>query len=294
MADAPTGAAERVPGGGNGLLATKLYVPRGHAGFVSRPRLVERVTAATARELTLICAPAGSGKTALLADWSRRDQRPVAWLSLDAGDNGPMRFWLHVLAALDRVCPGLAERVRPLVGPPAPPSVEGVVTAMINELAAQARDVVLVLDDYHLIEAPPVHASLVFLLEHLPPGLHLVLASRADPPLQLARLRARGQLAEVRATDLRFTVEEAAALVRGAGAIDLSADSVAALTTRTEGWAAGLQLAVLSLDARPRRLEVRGYLLGQPGTARGNRSGQPVPRAARRRAWLVALPPPVR
>ena len=196
------------------LLATKLHVPGPRPGFVPRPRLAERLDEGLARGLVLVCAPAGYGKTALLADWARRGERPVAWLSLDAGDNDPARFWRHAVAALDRVCPGIGERVGPLLGPPPPPSFEGLVTALINELAAQpgADEALLVLDDYHLIDAQPVHASLGFLLEHRPPGLHLVLASRADPPLALARLRARGQLAELRAAELRFTAE------RGGGA----------------------------------------------------------------------------
>ena len=151
-----------------------------------------------------------------LADWARRGGRPVAWLSLDAGDNDPVRFWRHAVAALDPARPGIAERVLPLFGPPPPPSFEGLVTALINELAAQPGDgeAVLVLDDYHLIDTEPVHGSLLFLLEHLPPGLQLVLASRSDPPLPLGRLRARGQLAELRAAELRFTADEAAALLR--------------------------------------------------------------------------------
>ena len=196
-----------------------------------------------------MCAPAGFGKTALLADWARSGDRPVAWLSLDAADNDPVRFWRHVVAALDRARPGIGERVGPLLGPPAPPSFEGLVTALINELAAQPGEdeVLLVLDDYHLIDAQPVHASLAFLLEHLPPGLRLVLASRSDPPLPLPRLRAGGQLAELRAADLRFTAEEAAALLREATGADLPGAAVAALAARTEGWAAGLQLAALSL-----------------------------------------------
>ena len=173
----------------------------------------------------------------------------MAWLSLDAADNDPVRFWRHTVAALDRARPGIAERVGPLLGPPAPPSLEGLVTALINELAAQPGqdEVVLVLDDYHLIDAQPVHVSLGFLLEHLPPGLHLVLASRSDPPLPLARLRAGGQLAELRAADLRFTAAEAAALFRESAGADLPAAAVAALAARTEGWVAGLQLAALSL-----------------------------------------------
>jgi LuxR family maltose regulon positive regulatory protein len=231
------------------LLATKLYVPRPHPGFVVRPRLLDRLDQGLTRDLILVCAPAGSGKTALLADWAGRGQRPVAWLSLDGGDNDPARFWRHTAAALERVRPGIGGRVGPLLGPPAPPSFEGLVTALINELAAQPAvdEAVLVLDDYHLIDAQPVHAALTFLLEHLPPGLHLVLASRSDPPLPLPRLRARGQLAELRAADLRFTAEEADALLREAAGGGLPGTAVAALTTRTEGWAAGLQLAALSL-----------------------------------------------
>ena len=245
-AAAPAGVAGSGP---DVLLATKLYVPRPRPGFVPRPRLAEALGEGLARRLILVCAPAGSGKTTLLADWALSGNRPVAWLSLDAADNDPVRFWRHVVAALDRARPGIGERVGPLLGPPAPASFEGLVTALINELAAQRGDgeVLLVLDDYHLIDAQPVHGSLGFLLEHLPPGLHLVLASRADPPLPLARLRAGGQLAELRAADLRFTAAEAAALLRESAGADLPAAAVAALAARTEGWVAGLQLAALSL-----------------------------------------------
>jgi LuxR family transcriptional regulator, maltose regulon positive regulatory protein len=175
------------------LLATKLHVPGPRPGFVPRPRLVQALGEGLARRLILVCAPAGFGKTVVLADWAPSGNRPVAWLSLDAGDNDPVRFWRYTVAALDRARPGIAERVGPLLGPPPPPSFEGLVTALINELATQPGDgeVLLVLDDYHLIDPQPVHAAVTFLLEHLPPGLHLVLASRADPPLPLARLRAR-------------------------------------------------------------------------------------------------------
>jgi LuxR family maltose regulon positive regulatory protein len=167
------------------LLATKLHVPRPQPGFVPRPRLAAALDEGLARQLVLVCAPAGSGKTVLLADWAGRDGRLVAWLSLDVADNDPARFWRHVVAALDRVRPGIAERAGSLLGAPAPPSFEGLVTALVNELAAQPGEdeVLLVVDDYHLIEAQPVHASLEFLVEHLPPGLDLVVASRADPPL---------------------------------------------------------------------------------------------------------------
>ena len=249
------------------LLATKLHMPRPRPGFVPRPRLVEALDAGLARRLILVCGPAGSGKTALLADWVRRGGRPVAWLSLDAGDNDPARFWQHAVAALDRARPGIGERVGPLLGPPAPPSFEGLVTALINELAAQPGDgeLLLVLDDYHLIDTRQVHDSLVFLLEHLPPGLHLVLASRSDPPLPLARLRAGAQLAELRAGELRFTAEEAAALLREAVDADLPGTAVAALAARTEGWAAGLQLAALSLRGQP---DVAGFVAAFSGSHR--------------------------
>ena len=245
-AAAPAGVAGSGP---DVLLATKLHVPRPRPGFVSRPRLAGALGDGLARRLILVCAPAGSGKTALLADWARSGHRPVAWLSLDAADNDPVRFWRHAVAALDRARPGIGERAGLLLGLPAPASLEGLVTALINDLAAQPDDgeVLLVLDDYHLIDAQPVHVSLAFLLEHLPPGLHLVLASRADPPLPLARLRAGGQLAELRTADLRFSAEEAAALLRESAGADLPAAAVAALAARTEGWVAGLQLAALSL-----------------------------------------------
>ena len=231
------------------LLSTKLHTPGLRPGFVPRPRLTERLDEALGRGLVLVCAPAGYGKTALLAGWAQHYERPVAWLSLDAGDNDPARFWRHALAALDGVCPGVGERVGPLLGPPSPPSFEGLVTALVNELAARlgADEVPLVLDDYHLVGSQPVHASLGFLLEHLPPGLHPVLASRADPPLALARLRARGQLTELRDAELRFTDGEAADVLREVSGAELPGAMVTALAARTEGWAVGLQLAALSL-----------------------------------------------
>ena len=249
------------------LLATKLHVPQPQRGSVGRARLVAALEGGLADRLILVCAPAGAGKTVLLADWARSSRRPVAWLSLDEADNDPARFWRHMVAALDRARPGVAERVAPLFGPPAPSSFDGLVTAVINELAAQADDkeVMLILDDYHLIDAQPVHESLAFLLEHLPRGLHLVLASRIDPPLPLARLRAGRQLAELRAPDLRFTADEAAALLREAIGADLPAAEVAALTARTEGWAAGLQLAALSLRGQA---DTAGFVAAFSGSHR--------------------------
>ena len=259
------GASER-----DALLATKLHVPGLRPGFVLRPRLAERLDEGLGQGLVLVCAPAGYGKTVLLADWARRGQRPVAWLSLDAGDNDLARFWRHAVAALDRARPRVAEQVGPLLGPPAPPSFEPLVTALVNVLAAGpgADETLMVFDDYHLIDSPPVHESLRFLLEHRPPGLHVVLASRSDPPLALARLRVRGQLAEVRVGELRFTPGEAAELLQNVaarpGAV-LPDAAVAALAGRTEGWAAGLQLAALSLRGRP---DVAGFVAAFTGSNR--------------------------
>ena len=248
------------------LLATKLNVPGLRPDLVPRPRLARRLDEGRGRGLVLACAPAGYGKTVLLAEWVRRVRRPVAWLSLDAGDNDPARFWRHAVAALDRVRPGIGERMGPLLGPPPPPSFEPLVTALINEVAGQpdADELLLVLDDYHVISSRQVHESLGFLLEHRPPGLHLALTSRSDPPLAPARLRARGQLAELRAADLRFTPGEAAALLQqvaaapggappGAPLLQVPEAVAAALAARTEGWAAGLQLAGLSLRGRSDR-----------------------------------------
>ena len=230
--------------GSDVLLATKLHMPASRPGQVLRPRLTARLDEGLAGGLILASAPAGYGKTVLLADWARRGEHPVAWLSLDAGDNDPARFWHHAVAALDRARPGTGERVAPLLGPPAPASFQGLVTALINDLAADQA--LLVLDDYHVISAQQVHESLSFLVEHRPAGICVVLASRSDPPLGLARLRARGQLTEMRVAELRFTPAEAGELLQHAAAA-LPDASVAALAARTEGWAAGLQLAALSL-----------------------------------------------
>ena len=264
-APAQARAAER-----EALLATKLHLPGSRPGQVPRPRLTERLDHGVEHGLVLVCAPAGYGKTALLAEWAGRCPPRTAWLSLDSGDNDPARFWRHAVAALDRVRPGLGGRLDPLLGPPAPASFEPLVTTLINELAdgPGGGEVVLILDDFHVIESPPVHASVEFLLEHRSAELRLVLASRADPPLALARLRARGQLAELRAADLRFTPGEAAGLLAQVGAgpeAGLPDTAVAALTGRTEGWAAGLQLAGLSLRGQD---DVAGFVAAFTGSNR--------------------------
>ena len=251
------------PAGWDGLLATKLHRPRPSVGFVPRPRLVDRLERSVAEQLVLVSAPAGFGKTSLLADWAGQSRWPVAWLSLDRGDDDPARFWRHLTAALDRVRSGLVEQLGPLLTPAQ--SYEGLAAALINRLAARPDQVRVVLDDYHLVESRQVHESIAFLLEHRPPALRFVLASRSDPPLPLARLRAHGQLAELRATDLRFTAEEATALMRAGVPGDLPDGAVSALTTRTEGWAAGLQLAALSLQGQP---DVAGFVATFSGSHR--------------------------
>jgi LuxR family maltose regulon positive regulatory protein len=261
-ATTPAAAATAAP---DELLATKLHVPRTRPGFVARPRLANRLGQALGGEVTLVCAPAGFGKTALLADWARRDRRPVAWLSLDEGDNDPVRFWRHAAAALDGVQPGVAQQVAALLQGLQPASFEAVVAALVNELAGVTEEVVLVLDDYHLLQVPQVHQSVEFLLEHLPASLRLVVASRADPPLPLARLRARGLLSELRERDLRFTPEEAAELLHAAVGPELPEAAVAALVERTEGWVAGLQLAALSLEGRG---DIAAFVAGFSGSHR--------------------------
>ncbi|MCP4541357.1 MAG: LuxR family transcriptional regulator [Chloroflexi bacterium] len=242
------------------LLTTKLYIPPARPELVSRPRLIERLNAGLHRKLTLVSAPAGFGKTTLVSEWVAGCERPAAWLSLDEGDNDPTRFLIYLVAALQTV----AARQSPVINigrgvlgalqSPQPPPTESILTVLLNEIATLPDNFILVLDDYHVIHTKPVDASmsvdvaLTFLLEHLPPQMHLVIATREDPYLPLARLRARGQLTELRVADLRFTSSEAAGFLNQMMGLNLSAEDIAALETRTEGWIAGLQLAALALQ----------------------------------------------
>jgi LuxR family maltose regulon positive regulatory protein len=234
----------------NLLLATKLHVPRPPPQLVRRLRLVEQLRQVMERQLTLIAAPAGFGKTTLLSAWLQDAPVSPAWVSLDSRDDDPTRFWSYTLAALDAVRPGLGVIGLSLLQSPQPPPLEIVLTAIINRLATLPGELVLVFDDYHVITAHPIHASVTFLLDHLPAHLHLVIATRADPPLPLARLRAIGQLVEIRSTDLRFTREEATSFLSQTIGVEFSTEDITALETRTEGWIAGLQLAALSLQGR--------------------------------------------
>ena len=231
-------------------LATKLFIPPAQPKVVLRPRLIGRLREGLHRRLTLISAPAGFGKTTLLGEWLGGFERPAAWLSLDEGDKDPTRFLAYLVAALQTVTPDIGEGVLGALQSPQPPPTEAILTALLNEISAIPDDFVLVLDDYHVIDAGAVDDALAFLLDHLPPRMHLVIATREDPHLPLARLRARGQLAELRAADLRFTPSEAAEFLEGAMGLDLSTEDIAALETRTEGWIAGLQLAAISMRGR--------------------------------------------
>ncbi len=231
------------------LLAAKVRVPARRREAVARPRLVGRV--GRAARLTLVSAPAGFGKTTLVTEWLAEVGGPaVAWVSLDERDNDPGTFWTYVITAVQGATEGdTGAGALGLLTSPQPP-IEAVLVSLVNDLHALPGEVVLVLDDYHLVEAPEIHDGMAFLIEHAPAQIRLLIATRADPPLPLARLRARGELVEVRSTDLRFTHEEAAEYLAGPMGLALSPDDVATLAERTEGWAAALQLAGLSLQDR--------------------------------------------
>ncbi|PKH40885.1 LuxR family transcriptional regulator, maltose regulon positive regulatory protein [Nocardioides alpinus] len=252
------------------LIETKLFLPTPRPGRVPRPRLRERLDRGLEARLMLVSAPAGFGKTTLLVDWMASADASVAasprgaWLALDSRDNDPGRFWTYVVAAVRTAVPGVGEGALGLLEDPQSP-VEGALTSLVNELAATDVDLVLLLDDYHVIEAPTVHAGMAFLLAHLPPRVHLVLATRSDPPLPLALLRARGDLVEVRAADLRFTTQEAASYLNEVMGLDLAPADVRALEGRTEGWIAALQLAALSMTGRD---DVSGFIAGFTGDDR--------------------------
>jgi LuxR family maltose regulon positive regulatory protein len=233
------------------ILATKLYIPRPRAKIVLRPRLLERLYGglSSGRKLTIISAAAGFGKTTLVSEWVASCGRPVAWLSLDEGDNDPIRFLTYIIAALQTIAANIGEGVLGLLQAPQPQPIESILTALINEITVFPEDFIFVLDDYHIVDSKPVDNALAFLLEHLPPQMHLVFATREDPQIPLALLRARGQLTELRAADLRFTPAEAAEFLNQAMGLQLSAEDITALETRTEGWITGLQLAALALQA---------------------------------------------
>jgi ATP/maltotriose-dependent transcriptional regulator MalT len=255
-------------GASDTLVSTKLRPSQTRLRLVARPRLIARLERDAGRKLTLISAPAGFGKTTLLVEWSREvagDEGSVAWLSLDEGDNDPTRFLTYLVAALRSVEEDIGAGVLSALRSPEQPHIETITAALINELAALPGEPSLILDDYHVIDSEPVHRILTYLLEHLPPNAHLIISSRIDPPLQLSRLRARNQMIRLDDAELSFTLEEAATFLNSVMGLELSAEDIAALERRTEGWIAGLQLAALSM--RDRR-DVSGFVRAFSGSHR--------------------------
>ncbi len=247
------------------LLQTKLYAPRLRPSLVPRPHLIAKLNHGLHGKLTLISAPAGFGKTTLISEWIAGGERPFAWLSLDEQDSDLTRFLTYFLAALQTVAAKVGERILEALQNPQPPPTESILTMLLNEITASSAEIALVLDDYHVLESPPVDQALTFLLEHLPPQLHLVITTREDPPLPLPRLRVRGQLTELRAADLRFTGEETAVFLQKVTGLELSTAEIASLAKRTEGWIAGLQLAALSMQGRS---DVHGFITAFAGDNR--------------------------
>ena len=265
-----TSAAHPTPAAAlpSNLLATKLFVPPARANLIVRPRLFDRLQAGLRDKLTLIAAPAGFGKTTLLSAWCATTAGSallVGWVSLDSADNDPLRFWSYVITALDTLAPGVGTGALALLQSPQPPPIESILTNVLNAFSAAyavppVRDSALVLDDYHVITAPAIHGALALLLDYLPPQLHLVILTRADPALPLARMRARGTVTELHARDLRFTPDEGAAFLNQVMGLALTAADLAALEARTEGWIAGLQLAALAMrDHQDRSGFIRSF-----------------------------------
>ena len=230
------------------ILATKLYIPRYRPNIVLRSRLIMKLNEGLHHKLSLVSAPAGFGKTTLLSEWIAGCQRPAAWLSLDEGDNDPARFWSHFISALQMVAKNVGMAALGMLQSLQPPPIEAILTSLINEINSIPDNFILVLDDYHSIDSRQIDKTLTFLIERLPPQMHLVIATREDPDLALSRLRARDQLVELRVKDLRFTLSESAEFLNQTMGLRLSAEDIAALEARTEGWVVGLQMAALSMQ----------------------------------------------
>jgi len=257
------------------LLQTKLYIPQLPATIVARTRLVELLDEGMhqSHKLTLISAPAGFGKTTLVIEWTQNSDRPIAWLTLDEGDNDPTRFWAYFIAALQTIYEGIGDTALAALHSHQPPPIETLLADIINEIAIitdpspknSVPGFSIILDDFHVLTNHQINETLTFLLDHLPPQMHLVLSCRADPNLPLARLRSRGQLTEIRAVDLRFTPDEAAAFLNDGMGLGLSTAEITALDKRVEGWIAGLQMAALSMRDRK---DVSGFIKSFSGSHR--------------------------
>ncbi|MEJ2512943.1 MAG: hypothetical protein P8Y72_15275 [Anaerolineales bacterium] len=233
------------------LLTTKLHIPQLGVDLVPRPRLYERLDEGLMRRLTLVSAPTGFGKSTLVTGWLSERDRPVAWLSLDGGDNDPVRFWTYIIGAIQTVHPEAGSEARQIVSASQVRSAEPVVISLINDISQLPNDLIIALDDYHIIETEGVHEGLSYLIEHQPQNLHIILITRVDPSMSLARLRAQGQMVEIRAEDLQFSTEEAATLLNEKMGLKLKPEHIEALNTHTESWVVGLQLAALSLKGQP-------------------------------------------
>lgn len=244
------------------LLATKLFVPKPPPQLLSRPRLLERLNEGLRSKVLLLSAPAGFGKTMLLGDWVRREEIPTAWFSIDAGDRDPAHFLTYIIAALQKIEEGIGRTALNLLQSPQVPPMESVLITLINSIAPHKDDFVLVLDDLHSADSPDIIKPLAFFIENMPPQMHLFISTRSDPPLHLARLRGRNQLAEIRASDLSFTTEETASFFQRCLQIRLADEDLNILEARTEGWIAGLQLAALSLKDRKDASEFIRFFAG--------------------------------
>lgn len=229
------------------LLTTKFFIPPVRPDLVSRHKLIERLNEGITRKLILVCAPAGFGKTTLVSNWVKTISLPVTWVSLDKGDNDRASFLNYLVTALQTIDKGIFENVQAMLLSPQPPPIESILTELINGVATLSQDFVLVLDDYQVIEDRSIDEALTFLLDHLPPVMHLVIISRSDPILPMSRLRARSQMIELRTEDLRFSKQEATDFLNRVMELALSEEDIASLETRTEGWIAGLQLAAISM-----------------------------------------------
>ena len=221
-----------------------------HPKIVLRSRLLERLSESLSSDCkpTLVSAPAGFGKTTLVSEWVAACERPVVWLSLDEGDNDLTRFLTYLVAGLQTIVVNMGEGIFGALQSPQPPLAKSILTNLLNDVTTLSACLILVLDDYHVIDSKPIDQALIFLVEHLPPKMHMVITIREDPPLPLARLRARGQLTELLAADLRFTLSEAADFLNQAMGLNLSTKDITSLEARTEGWIAGLQLTALSMQ----------------------------------------------
>ncbi|MFN8380617.1 MAG: LuxR C-terminal-related transcriptional regulator [Anaerolineales bacterium] len=249
------------------ILATKLYVPSPRPQLVLRSRLIDQLNEGLLlhRRLTLISAPAGFGKTTLISEWIVGCDQPVAWLSLDEGDNDSTRFLIYLVRALQTIAPNIGEGLLGVLQSLQPPPIESILTTLLNEITSIPKNFIIVLDDYHLLDSKSIDTALTSLLDHQPQQMHLVITTREDPNLPLARMRVRGQLTELRAGDLRFTPSEAAEFLNKTMRLDLTIENIASLEARTEGWIAGLQLAALSIEGHQ---DVAGFIQAFAGDHR--------------------------